>query len=116
MSGDQSLYGFESSICVIWETHLCFVEIEKELEKTDTKKIPILQSSKKRSVTDGDPMVDGGQMSAGMSCYLSKCIYLFFMDIDFGINWKDINCIEYQTKYVLVVSVEISNFSKWQKC
>ena len=57
---------------------MCFVEIEKELEKTDTKKIPILQSSKKRSVTDGDPMADGGQMSAGMSCYLSKCIYLFF--------------------------------------
>lgn len=65
---------------------MCFAEIEKELEKTDTKKIPILQSSKKRSVTDGDPMADGGQMSAGMSCYLSKCIYLFFMDIDFGIN------------------------------
>ena len=63
---------------VLFEELICFVEIEKELEKTDTKKIPILQSSKKRSVTDGDPMADGGQMSAGTSCYLSKCIYLFF--------------------------------------
>ncbi|XP_048773677.1 tyrosine-protein kinase ABL1-like isoform X2 [Ostrea edulis] len=40
-------------------------EIEKELEKTDSKKIPILQSSKKRNVSDGDHMTDGGQMSAG---------------------------------------------------
>lgn len=39
-------------------------EIEKELEKTDSKKIPILQSSKKRNVAESDLMADGGQMSA----------------------------------------------------
>lgn len=43
-------------------------EIEKELEKTDSKKIPILQSSKKRNVTESDLMGDGGQMSASMYC------------------------------------------------
>lgn len=39
-------------------------EIEKELEKTDSKKIPILQSSKKRNVAESDLIADGGQMSA----------------------------------------------------
>ncbi|XP_062608780.1 tyrosine-protein kinase Abl-like [Saccostrea cucullata] len=39
-------------------------EIEKELEKTDTKKIPILQSSKKRNMSEADHMAEGGQMSA----------------------------------------------------
>lgn len=43
-------------------------EIEKELEKTDSKKIPILQSSKKRNVAESDLMADGGQMSASMYC------------------------------------------------
>lgn len=47
-------------------TPLFLIEIEKELEKTDSKKIPILQSSKKRNVSDGDHMMDGGQMSAGL--------------------------------------------------
>lgn len=42
-------------------------EIEKELEKTDSKKIPILQSSKKRNVAESDLMADG-QMSASMYC------------------------------------------------
>lgn len=43
-------------------------EIEKELEKTDSKKIPILQSSKKRNVAESDLIADGGQMSASMYC------------------------------------------------
>lgn len=47
-------------------------EIEKELEKTDSKKIPILQSSKKRNVpvVESDLMADGGQMSASMYCFV----------------------------------------------
>lgn len=54
-------------------------EIEKELEKTDSKKIPILQSSKKRNLTESDLMADGGQMSASMYCFVfvKYCFFLY---------------------------------------